>query len=364
MTGSPPTPPATSQTAPLRYVDAGVDVDAADATVRQFAAIAKRTMRPEVLSGVGPFAGLFRVPEGYRDPVLVASADGVGTKLLIAAALDRFDTIGADLVNHSVNDILTTGAQPLFFLDYLATADLPQERRVELVAGMGAACEAQNVALLGGETADMPDIYRSGDFDLAGFIVGIVERDQALDGSRLAAGDALIALPSGGLQTNGYSLVREVWALGKGLGADHDREALETTYEELGGMLGDALLAVHPSFVAELTPHLPALHGIAHITGGGIPGNLSRLFTGPAEHLGARIDLKSWETPAIFELIQRTGGIEDAEMYRAFNMGAGIIVALDEADAPALLEAQPQAWRIGEVVERSADDPFVAGLPS
>jgi phosphoribosylformylglycinamidine cyclo-ligase len=306
---------------------------------------------------------MFRVPEGYRDPVLVASADGVGTKLLIAAALDRFDTIGADLVNHSVNDILTTGAQPLFFLDYLATADLPQDRRVELVRGIGEACEAQNVALLGGETADMPDVYRSGDFDLAAFIVGVVERDKAIDGTKLAAGDVLVALPSGGLQTNGYSLVREIWALGKGLGPDHDREALETSYEELGGTLGDALLAVHPCFAPELTPHLDVIHAIAHITGGGIPGNLSRVFAGPAEHLGARIDIDSWEPPAIFELIQRTGGVEDVEMYRAFNMGAGIIVALEAADATALLEAQPQGWRIGEVIERAEGDPSVAGLP-
>ena len=228
---------------------------------------------------------------------------------------------------------------------------------------MGKACEEQNVALLGGETADMPDIYRSGDFDLAGFIVGVVDRDQAIDGSRLVAGDVLVALPSGGLQTNGYSLVREIWALGKGLGDEHDRATLETHYEELGGTLGDALLAVHPSFVPQLTRHLAALHGIAHITGGGIPGNLSRLFTGPAEHLGARIDLSTWQTPAIFELIQRTGSIEDAEMYRAFNMGAGIIVALDESDAADLLAAQSDAWRIGEVIERAEDDPFVTGLP-
>jgi phosphoribosylformylglycinamidine cyclo-ligase len=172
-----------------------------------------------------------------------------------------------------------------------------------------------------------------------------------------------VALPSGGLQTNGYSLVREIWALGKGLGADHDREALETRYEELGGTLGDALLAIHPCFLAELEPHLPALHGVAHITGGGIPGNLSRLFTGAAEQLGARIDLGSWEPPAIFELIQRTGGIEDAEMYRAFNMGAGIIVALDEAGAGALLDGEPAAWRIGEIVDRAEGDPPVAGLP-
>jgi phosphoribosylformylglycinamidine cyclo-ligase len=348
---------------PLRYVDAGVDVAAADATVRQFAKIAARTMRPEVLSGVGPFAGLFRVPEGYADPVLVASADGVGTKLLIAAALDRFDTIGADLVNHCINDILTVGARPLFFLDYLATADLPQERRVELVGGIGAACETNNVALLGGETADMPDVYRSGDFDLAGFIVGVVDRANAIDLTRLAEGDALIALPSGGLQTNGYSLVREIWALGKGLGADHDRAALETIYEELGSTLGDALLAVHPCFLGDLEPHLPALHAIAHITGGGIPGNLSRVFTGPAADLAARIDPASWTVPALFELIQRTGNVEAAEMFRAFNMGAGIIVAVSPDDAPTLLDHLPGAWRIGEVTTRDPGQPSVQGLP-
>jgi phosphoribosylformylglycinamidine cyclo-ligase len=351
------------RTTPLRYIDAGVDVDAADETVKRFASIAARTMRPEVISGVGPFAGLFGVPDGYREPALVASADGVGTKILIASALDRYNTVGADLVNHCVNDILTVGARPLFFLDYLATADLSQDHRVELVAGIGDACEAQNVALLGGETADMPDLYRPGDFDLAGFIVGVVERDEAIDGSRLAAGDTLVALPSGGLQTNGYSLVREIWGLGKGLGEDHDREALETVYEELRGSLGDALLAIHPSFLDELGPHLGEIHGIAHITGGGIPGNLSRLFTGVAAHLGARIDADSWTAPELFQLIQRTGGIEDSEMFRAYNMGAGIIVAVDDDTASKLIETTDGAWRIGEIIAREADEPEVQGLP-
>lgn len=351
------------RTTPLRYVDAGVDVDAADATVKRFASIAARTMRPEVISGVGPFAGLFSVPAGYREPALVASADGVGTKILIASALGRYNTVGADLVNHCVNDILTVGARPLFFLDYLATADLSQDHRVELVGGIGDACAAQNVALLGGETADMPDLYRSGDFDLAGFIVGVVERDEAIDGSRLAAGDTLVALPSGGLQTNGYSLVREIWGLGKGLGEAHDREVLETVYEELGGTLGDALLAVHSSFLDELGPYLGDIHGIAHITGGGIPGNLSRLFTGVAAHLGARIDADSWTPPELFQLIQRTGGIEDSEMFRAYNMGAGIIVAVDDEAASRLIDTAEGAWRVGEIVARKPEEPEVQGLP-
>lgn len=349
--------------APLRYVDAGVDIAAADRTVRRFAGIAAATMRPEVLGGVGPFAGLFSVPVGYREPVLVASADGVGTKLLIASALGRYDTIGADLVNHCINDILTVGARPLFFLDYLATADLPQDHRVELVAGVGAACEAEGVALLGGETADMPDIYRPGDFDLAGFIVGVVERDRVIDGSLLASGDALVAIPSGGLQTNGYSLVREIWGLGKGLGDQHDRAQLEESYEEVGGTLGDALLAVHHSFLGQLAPHLPSLHGVAHITGGGIGGNLSRLFTGNAAHLGARIYLDSWQPPGLFELIQRMGGIANAEMFSVFNMGAGIIVAVSAGDADQLTATVPGAWQIGEVIVRSERAPAVVGLP-
>ena len=348
---------------PVSYVDAGVDIEAADATVARLREIARRTARPEVLSGVGPFAGLFRLGE-YRDPVLASSTDGVGTKLLIAGAMGRYDTIGRDLVNHCVNDILPAGAEPLFFLDYLATADLPQERRVELVAGVGAACEQHGMALIGGETADLPDIYLPGVFDIAGFIVGVVEREAMIDGSRVAAGDVLLALPSSGLQTNGYSLVREIWGIGKGLGGAHDREVLETRYEELGGTLGDALLAVHGSFFEALRPLLPSagggsVHGIAHITGGGIPGNLSRIFP---DGLGARIDGASWEVPALFALIRRSGNVEAAEMWRTFNMGVGMVVAVEARDAGAVLDALPGAWRIGEVVPREADEPAVSGL--
>ncbi len=216
------------------------------------------------------------------------------------------------------------------------------------------------MALLGGETADMPDIYRPGDFDLAGFVVGVVEREAVIDGSRMAAGDALLALPSGGLQTNGFSLVREVWGLGKGLGLDHDARVLNAHYEELGTTLGDALVAEHRSFWPALRPVMGRLHGLAHITGGGIPGNLSRPF--PAE-LAAEIDRASWTPPAVFDLIQRTGGVEDAEMFRTFNMGAGMIVAVATADAADVLRALPDgAWRIGTVVERG-DGPAVRGLP-
>ena len=198
-----------------------------------------------------------------------------------------------------------------------------------------------------------------GVFDLAGFIVGAVERDEVIDGSRLAAGDALIALPSSGLQTNGYSLVREIWGIGKGLGDDHDREVLETRYEELGGTLGDALLAVHGCFLDQLRPLLPRIHAIAHITGGGIPGNLSRIFE---DDLGAVVDPASWEVPALFELIRRSGNVAAGEMWRAFNMGAGLIVAVDAADAGGMIAGLPGAWRIGEVVPRGADDAAVRGL--
>ncbi|MEE8421655.1 MAG: phosphoribosylformylglycinamidine cyclo-ligase [Dehalococcoidia bacterium] len=342
----------------ITYAGAGVDIDAAEQTVRRYGEIARRTAGPEVLSGVGPFAGLFRLA-GYRDPVLAASADGVGTKLVIAGALGRYDSVGRDLVNHCTNDILPSGAEPLFFLDYLASADLSQEARVELVGGVGAACEDLGIALIGGETADLPDVYLPGVYDLAGFIVGAVERDEIIDGSRLAAGDALIALPSSGLQTNGYSLVREIWGVGKGLGDDHDREVLETRYEELGGTLGDALLAVHGCFLEPLRPLLARVHAIAHITGGGIPGNLSRIFP---DELGAVVDPSTWEVPALFELIRRTGGVEDGEMWRTFNMGAGLIVAVDAADAESMIAELPGAWRIGEVAARGADEPAVVGL--
>ena len=345
---------------PLRYADAGVDVQAAEASIGSLRLIAERASRPEVLGGVGAFAGLFRLGGAYRDPVLVASADGVGTKLLIAGALGRYEGVGQDLVNHCVNDILTAGAEPLFFLDYLATAGLSQERRLELVAGIGAACEANGVALLGGETADMPDLYSPGDYDLAGFIVGVAERDTILDGSAIEEGDVLIALPSTGLQTNGYSLVREIFGVAKGLGEERDRELLDEHVEALGGTLGDALLAVHGSFLEVVRPLLPRLRGMAHITGGGLPGNVPRMLP---EGLRSHIDIASWEPPPLFGHIQRAGGIEDGEMFRTFNMGIGMVLVASPPDAAAVLEAAPGSWRCGVVERRAEGAPAVAGLP-
>lgn len=345
---------------PLSYADAGVDIEAADATVARYRAIAARTMRPEVLGGVGPFAGLWRLGAGFRDPVIVSSADGVGTKLKIAIAAGRYDTVGQDLVNHCVNDILTSGAKPLFFLDYLATADLPQELRAEIVAGIGKACEEHQMTLIGGETADMPDIYASGDFDIAGFIVGVVEYDEVIDGTKIAPGDALIALPSTGLHTNAYSLVRSAFGIAKGGDEARDRELLDEHYEELGGTLGEALLAVHRSYYNEVYPVRPLIHGWAHITGGGIVGNLPRIFRAG---IGAEIDATSWTVPPLFRLIQRAGNVEDAEMFRACNMGVGAILAVAEEDAARVLAAIEGAWRIGSIIERREGAPPVQGLP-
>ena len=319
-----------------------------------------------MLTGVGGFAGLFRLGASgrqYSDPVLVAATDGVGTKVLIHAARDRYEDAGRDVVINNINDLACMGAEPLFFLDYLATADLDPEARVRVLEGIGDACREHGLALLGGETAEMPDIYAEGDFDVAGFVVGIVERDELVDPAAVAAGDTLIALPSNGLMTNGYSLVREVWAIGKGLGADHDRELLEPTYEELGGPLGDTLGAVHPSFVGALAAARGsvggALHGVAHITGGGLPGNLPRIL---GDALAAELEASSWTPPAIFDLIASQGGVEPAEMWRAFNMGVGMVLAVDAASAEACLDAVEGSWRLGTLAERD-DGPVLRGIP-
>ncbi|MCK9486662.1 MAG: phosphoribosylformylglycinamidine cyclo-ligase [Dehalococcoidia bacterium] len=351
----------------LTYVGSGVDLDAREATARRFGPIARATHGPQVIDVPGAFAGLFALGASYRDPVLVASTDGVGTKVLLHAVHGSIRLAGHDIVNNNVNDLVTTGATPLFFLDYIATNGLPHDERVALVEGIAEACRENGVALLGGETADMPDIYRPGDFDLAGFVVGVVERDEVVDGSRIEPGDVLLAVPSNGLMTNGYSLAREVWGLGKGLDATRDREVLAQRYEELGGQsLGEALTAPHPPFWTSIRAVLPYLKGAAHITGGGIPGNLPRILRDP---VAAQLDEASWETPPLFALIQREGGIAPAEMYRAFNMGAGMILAVapgDEAAArdalAATLASSTPPWRIGEVVSREGGA-VVRGIP-
>ena len=310
-------------------------------------ALARATSRPEVLADVGPFSALFRAPGGLNDPVLVASADGVGTKVVIARLLGVYDTVGQDLVNHCVNDILTAGAEPLFFLDYLANNGLSEDHKVALVGGISRACTAAGCALIGGETADMPDVYQPGDYDLAGFIVGVVERERVIDGRAIAVGDALVALPSTGLHTNGYSLVRQIWNLGKGGDPAAARRRLEQYEPELGQTLGEALLAVHRCYLTELRPVLGLLKGFAHITGGGLIDNVPRILP---EGTVARFDGSAWQAPPLFRLIQRAGAVPDAEMQRTFNMGLGAVLAVAPEQVEALRSALPEALVVGEVV--------------
>jgi len=335
----------------MTYAQAGVDVDAAARLVDRIKALARATHRPEVLAGVGPFSGLFRL-SGYRDPVLVASADGVGTKLKIASLLDRCDTIGIDLVNHCVNDILTTAAEPLFFLDYLASSGLSDEAKTVIVQGVASACQAVGCALLGGEPADMPDIYGRGDFDLVGFIVGVIERGQIIDGSTIRQGGALLGLPSSGLHTNGYSLARKVFAVGLGGDPEEERARLDPTYPGLEATLAEALLTPHRCYYNELKPVFPKLKGIAHITGGGIPGNLPRILP---DGLAARLRRGSWPVQPVFRLIQERGNVAEDEMYRTFNMGLGMIVVCAPEDVDALRGKVPEALLVGEVIARKGE---------
>jgi phosphoribosylformylglycinamidine cyclo-ligase len=334
------------------YAAAGVDIGAAERLVGRIKELVRSAGRPEVLAGVGPFAGLFRLGQ-YREPVLVASADGVGTKLKVAALLGRYDTVGVDLVNHCVNDILTAGAEPLFFLDYLASSDLGEEEKVAVVRGLVSACRAAGCALIGGETADMPDIYAPGDFDLVGFIVGVVERDRIIDGSSIEEGDVLVGLPSSGLHTNGYSLVRQVFGIGKGGDPAAQRAALDRYYPGLGVTLGEVLLVPHRCYYQELRPLLGHIKGMAHITGGGIPGNVARILP---EGVAARFDRGSWRVLPIFDLIQKTGKISDDEMYRVFNMGLGMVLACSQEGASAVQQSLPEAKAVGRVVRQGEQE--------
>ena len=333
----------------MDYKHAGVDIDAGNETVRRIKALARATFTPGVLSEIGSFGGLFRVdPSRYRDPVLVASADGVGTKLKVAFLTGRHGTIGADLVNHCVNDILVQGADPLFFLDYLATGRLSPDVAAEIVAGIARGCRENGCALLGGETAEMPGFYADGEYDLAGFIVGAVDRAALIDGSAIRPGDVLIGLPSSGLHTNGYSLARQI-------AFEVARLAPDAVVPELGCAIGEALLWPHRSYRPVIAPLLGAswVKGMAHVTGGGITENLPRTL--PAG-TAAEIERGSWTVPPLFAWLQRTGQVGSDEMFRAFNMGVGLIVACAPADAGRILDrlreaGEAHAWRIGRVVE-------------
>lgn len=324
------------------YRAAGVDIDAADRIKGIIQKEVRATFRPEVLTDLGFFSGLFELKD-YREPVLVSSADGVGTKLKIACALDKHDTIGIDLVHHCVNDIFTSGAEPLFFLDYIAMSRLVPKRVEAIVKGLAAACREVGCALIGGETAEMPGLYPEGEYDLVGFIVGVVEKNRIIGGTAIAAGDAILGVPSTGLHTNGYSLVRRVFNI------DEDPSILKRRYPGLGRTLGQELLEPHRCYYPMLKSSLPLIKGMAHITGGGIPGNLPRILP---KGLAAKIERGSWRIPDIFPLIQKQGGIADEEMYRVFNMGIGTMVVCSAHDVDELVGNLPDTRLVGEVIEQ------------
>ena len=332
----------------MDYKQAGVDIEAGNEVVRRIRALARGTFTSRVLSEIGSFGGLFRLDAANTaDPVLVASADGVGTKLRIAFLTGIHRTIGIDLVNHCVNDILVQGAEPLFFLDYLATGRLNPDVAVEIVEGLSVACRGNGCALLGGETAEMPGFYADDEYDVAGFIVGVVARDRLIDGRAIQPGDALIGLPSSGLHTNGYSLARRIAFDLAGLGVD-------SQVEELGTTIGEALLEPHRSYLPIIRPLLPSglIKGMAHITGGGITDNLPRILP---EGTAAVIDGSAWQVPPIFRWLQQTGGVPDDDMLRTFNMGIGLIVVCEAAQTDRVISdlaraGEPAAVRIGHIV--------------
>jgi phosphoribosylformylglycinamidine cyclo-ligase len=322
------------------YAAAGVNIEAANRAKELIKKHAGATLRPEVLSDVGFFGSLFEL-KGYREPVLVSSVDGVGTKLKIASALGKYDTVGIDLVNHCVNDILTCGAEPLFFLDYIAMGKLIPERVESIVQGVATACQAVGCSLIGGETAEMPGIYAGEDYDLVGFIVGVVEKSERLDQPPIKTGDAILGLPSSGLHTNGYSLVRRIFGI--------KRSSLNAFYPELGRTLGEELLKPHRCYYPQLKPALRLVKGMAHITGGGLIGNVPRILP---LGLTARFHQGLWSIPPIFLLIQKQGNVATSEMYGVFNMGMGMVVICSPSDVSELSQLMPEAKLIGEMVEQ------------
>jgi phosphoribosylformylglycinamidine cyclo-ligase len=308
------------------YKDAGVDIDAQDRALDQVKKMVRNTYTDGVLSDQGAFGGLFRLPKGIKDPVIVASADGVGTKLKVAIAAKRHGTVGQDLVNHCINDILVQGARPLFFLDYLATGRLDPDVVTDVVGGVATACDEASVALLGGETAEMPGFYGDGEYDLAGFIVGVVERSAILDGSAVRKGDVLVGLPSTGLHTNGYSLARKVLLDDPGVGPDH-------MVPELGCSVGDELLKIHRCYANPVRPLLDdgLVHAMAHITGGGLTDNVPRVMP---DGLRAVVKVGSWDIPPIFRVLAERGEVPEDDLWRTFNMGVGLVLIV----APKKLE--------------------------
>ncbi|MCC8379821.1 phosphoribosylformylglycinamidine cyclo-ligase [Xenorhabdus sp. PB30.3] len=329
----------------LSYKDAGVDIDAGNALVNRIKSVVKQTRRPEVMGGLGGFGALCSLPQKYREPVLVSGTDGVGTKLRLAMDLKRHDTIGIDLVAMCVNDLVVQGAEPLFFLDYYATGKLDVDTASSVITGIAEGCKQAGCALVGGETAEMPGMYHGEDYDVAGFCVGVVEKSEIIDGSKIQAGDALIALSSSGPHSNGYSLIRKIL------------EVSQTNPEitELDGKtLADHLLAPTRIYVKPLLELIEQIeiHAICHLTGGGFWENIPRVLP---ENMQAKIDGTSWQWPAIFKWLQQAGNVSDHEMYRTFNCGVGMIIALPQSQATQAIEwlnkAGENAWQIGSITE-------------
>jgi phosphoribosylformylglycinamidine cyclo-ligase len=323
------------------YAQAGVDIKAADKAKELIKRLARSTSRPEVLTDIGFFGGMFQIA-GYNKPVLVSSVDGVGTKLKIASFLKIHNTVGIDLVNHCVNDVLTSGASPLFFLDYIAMGKLLPKRVESIVGGIARACKNVGCALIGGETAEMPGLYQGDDYDLVGFIIGVVEKENIITGRSISAGDIILGLPSSGVHTNGYSLVRKVFKV------DRDPSSLEVFYPELKRTLGEELLEPHRCYYSELKPVLPLIKGLAHITGGGFEGNIPRILP---QGLTAQIDKEAWIVPPIFKLIREQGKVNEAEMYQVFNMGIGMVIICPSERAAELTAALPETMKIGKVIK-------------
>ena len=342
-----------SSTTPLSYSDAGVDIDAGNDLIEQIKPLAARTKRPGVLAGLGGFGALFEIPmDRYKNPLLVSGTDGVGTKLRLAMQINKHDTIGIDLVAMCVNDLIVQGAEPLFFLDYYATGKLDNNVAVSVVDGIATGCEQAGAALIGGETAEMPGMYEAGDYDLAGFSVGIVEKSEVIDGTKVQAGDVLIGMASSGPHSNGYSLVRKILEVsGADLNSDLD-----------GKPLGEQLLEptrIYVKPLLELMKQLP-IHALAHVTGGGLTENLPRVLP---NNTVAEIDNNSWQWPAVFQWLQQRGNVETSEMIRTFNCGVGMVVVVAKENADRTIEILKQqgeqAWKLGSILASDEETPSV-----
>jgi len=330
------------------YARAGVDISAKDKAVARISQLAKSTLGPEVLSGVGFFGGLYEF-KGYKNPLLVSSIDQVGTKTKLTFALEKYDTVGIDIVSHCVNDIFTCGAAPLFFLDYIGLGKMIPDKVEDIVRGLAQACREVGCALIGGETGEMAGLYATtADYDLVGFVIGVVEKDKYIMGKTISPGDAVLGLLSNGLHTNGYSLARKIFG--------ETREALNKRYPELGGTVGEALLKPHTCYYNQLKSLLPYIRGMAHITGGGLVDNVPRTLP---DGLAVRFDSRKWDVPPIFPLIQRLGKVDRDEMYHVFNMGIGMAVICAPEDVSRFTSELREIKVIGEVVKQAGDNRII-----